>query len=540
MKTISKNYEEYYATGKQYFYPRSQLKVNFRGHFFRFEQLTDAIKEVPTVIDVVAEGEFDLKLHHHYNHEIKHDGYKLKVLSKDEVVIETGNMRGFQYGFESFMSLLKVTKLGIYLTKAEINHTPSFEMRGIIEGFYGIPWTSDDRLDLIDFLAANNMNTYMYAPKDDELQRKRWREFYPNEKLAEFETLLTKANDNQIDFYYMISPGNDINYLEESEVKVLTDKLQQMIDLGVNHFGLLLDDIDYILKGDIKNRFHSTAHAHAYLINQVNDYLASKLAAYELVICPTEYDNRFGSHYLEVLSQEVAPTIPFFWTGPDTLAGAITTEEIARMAKVYNRQMVIWDNVPVNDYQNDHELLFLTPYENRSKFLANEEFQVLGIVSNPMCQWQMSKVMVGTMAEFLWNAAGYEPARAVTNTLTELYDERVLSEMLTLATYFPNRYMRGFYSQELLDAIVAQEFETLDPQVSELAEVCQSLKVKLVDHKSYSELAPWLDRGIEDALVWEKIKHHPETLDVESYLKETKYRIGQDIPRQFVRLHLNK
>ena len=47
----------------------------------------------------------------------------------------------------------------------------SFAVRGVVEGFYGTPWTHDARLEVISFLAARGMNAYAYAPKDDARHR---------------------------------------------------------------------------------------------------------------------------------------------------------------------------------------------------------------------------------------------------------------------------------------------------------------------------------------------------------------------------------
>ena len=39
---------------------------------------------------------------------------------------------------------------------------------GVIEGFYGEPWTITQRVKLIDqFIEFDGLNTYVYAPKDD-------------------------------------------------------------------------------------------------------------------------------------------------------------------------------------------------------------------------------------------------------------------------------------------------------------------------------------------------------------------------------------
>ena len=54
---------------------------------------------------------------------------------------------------------------------------------GVVEGFYGRPWTHEQRLELIDFLARRGMNTFIYGSKDDPLVRRDWRLPYVGEAL---------------------------------------------------------------------------------------------------------------------------------------------------------------------------------------------------------------------------------------------------------------------------------------------------------------------------------------------------------------------
>ncbi|MGD1100790.1 MAG: beta-N-acetylglucosaminidase domain-containing protein, partial [Terriglobia bacterium] len=58
---------------------------------------------------------------------------------------------------------------------------PSFPERGVVEGFYGTPWTHQDRVDILRFEGAHSMNVYYYAPKGDPYHRKLWRDAYPPE-----------------------------------------------------------------------------------------------------------------------------------------------------------------------------------------------------------------------------------------------------------------------------------------------------------------------------------------------------------------------
>ncbi len=54
-------------------------------------------------------------------------------------------------------------------------HSPSFVIRGVIEGFYGTPWTHNQRKRGLIHFARKNMNSFIFAPKDDPWQRFDWR-----------------------------------------------------------------------------------------------------------------------------------------------------------------------------------------------------------------------------------------------------------------------------------------------------------------------------------------------------------------------------
>jgi beta-N-acetylglucosaminidase. len=57
---------------------------------------------------------------------------------------------------------------------------------GYIEGYYGklLDWKS--RKKLIEKMYSNQMNHYLYAPKEDRFHRLDWREDYPNDWRKKF------------------------------------------------------------------------------------------------------------------------------------------------------------------------------------------------------------------------------------------------------------------------------------------------------------------------------------------------------------------
>lgn len=110
---------------------------------------------------------------------------------------------------------------------------PSFRIRGIIEGFYGKPWTMEQRADVIGTLAAHGLNTYLYGPKDDPCHREKWREPYPEEKLQELCRMRDICAEQQVDFVYLLAPGLDIEYSSARERALVLEKYRQVSRLGV-------------------------------------------------------------------------------------------------------------------------------------------------------------------------------------------------------------------------------------------------------------------------------------------------------------------
>ena len=70
--------------------------------------------------------------------------------------------------------------------------------RGVIEGFYGRPWTFAERVDALRFLADVGMNAYVYAPKDDPKHRAAWREPYDAGEMEAFRNLAAVGREVEI------------------------------------------------------------------------------------------------------------------------------------------------------------------------------------------------------------------------------------------------------------------------------------------------------------------------------------------------------
>lgn len=143
--------------------------------------------------------------------------------------------------------------------------------KGIIEGFYGIPWTFEERKSMINFLSDIGLNQYIYAPKDDPYQNKKWREAYPPEKISKIKDLADLSCEKNIEFTWAIHPGQnpfDFDNYDE-EIEKIYDKYKALMEIGVKSFGLCMGDIDK--KIVFKRRLD-----HMKLIKDLADFILAK------------------------------------------------------------------------------------------------------------------------------------------------------------------------------------------------------------------------------------------------------------------------
>jgi hypothetical protein len=161
--------------------------------------------------------------------------------------------------------------------------TAKFAQVGVIEGFFGTPWSHQDRLDILHFMGSHGLPAYYYAPKDDPYHREEWRKPCTGKQLERFSELLKTAQENKVDLYFAISPGLSVVYSNAADFKALTDKLDAMYELGVRHFTLFLDDVPEHL-ADARDRqvFSRVAAAHSDLINRAYAHLKAKCFAWQL------------------------------------------------------------------------------------------------------------------------------------------------------------------------------------------------------------------------------------------------------------------
>lgn len=317
------------------------------------------------------------------------EGYYLQI-TPDQIVIAGKDEAGTFYGVQSLLQIMSRPEV----MQCEITDWPSVSCRGVIEGFYGNPWSHKDRLRQFDFYGQHKMNIYVYGPKDDPYHRAKWREPYPEKEAALLRELVEAAHRNKVQFVWAIHPGGDIKWNKTDSVAVV-EKLEKMYALGIRTFAVFFDDIwGEGAKGDKQ----------AGLLNYVTDEFVRKHTDVEpLIMCPTQYNKAWsGGDYLPTLGTKMYPEVRIMWTG-NSVVDMIEKNDMEWINGQIRRKAFIWLNYPVNDYCQSRLLMGKT-YGNGKDIYD----MVSGFCSNPMEYAEASKVSLYSIADYTWNMPAYD------------------------------------------------------------------------------------------------------------------------------------
>ena len=335
------------------------------------------------------------------------EGYYLKV-DKNEIVIAGADARGAYYGVQTLAQLLTLPKLPL----VEVTDYPDIPYRGVVEGFYGTPWSHEARLRQLEFYGRNKMNVYLYGPKDDPYHSTpNWRKPYPAREAAQLKELVDKARENNVIFYWAIHPGQDIRWNDEDRQNLL-DKFEKMYQLGVRGFAVFFDDIS----GE-----GTRADKQADLLNYLDDHFVKVKGDVEpLIMCPTEYNKAWSNvegGYLTTLGEKLNKGIQIMWTGNSVIA-TIDRETMDFINPLLKRKAYIWWNFPVSDYVRDH--LLMGPVYGNALDIADA---MEGFVSNPMEHAEASKISLYSVADYAWNLSDYDSDASWKRAIKDLMPE---------------------------------------------------------------------------------------------------------------------
>jgi len=354
------------------------------------------------------------------NYTISQEKYRIDIKCSEEKIrieIDYAHDRGLWYALNTILKMIENDTF----SNVSIEDYPLFSIRGFIEGFYGKPWKLNQRLSMLRLMSKNNMNTYFYAPKDDVYHREKWNERYDDRSLHALTTIFMETNKNQMDFYYCIAPGLSMRYSRESDFALLMDKINQLYEIGVKNYGLLLDDIpDELQHQEDKEVYGEIVNAHIDVINKFYRELKLMDEDIQLVICPLQYHGKGNEYYISKLGQAIDAQINIFWTGKDICSKEIEAMDAIHFINGTRHKPLYWDNYPVNDAEMVNEM-HMGPILGREEDLYK---YANGLVANGMEYCEASKVPYLTIASYLWNPKKYNPEACWNFSLKQIIGEK--------------------------------------------------------------------------------------------------------------------
>lgn len=429
------------------------------------------------------------------------EGYALAV-GEGRIALSGKDATGTYYAAQSLRQLLPHRERpGAQVRGTAVRDWPATPLRGVIEGFYGTPWSHDARLDQLDFYGEHKMNIYVYSPKDDAYLREKWRDPYPAEQLAQTKELVDRAHERHVEFTYALSPGLSVCYSSDADLKALTAKFQTLWDIGVRTFAVPLDDISYTdwnCAAD-KDAFGTgggaAGTAQAHLLNRVHqEFIARHPGAEPLQMVPTEYYDVKPSPYKKALAAKLDANVLVEWTGVGVIAPTMTVAQARQAREVFGHRILTWDNYPVNDYVTNR--LLLGPFNGREKGLPE---QLAGITANPMIQPAASKLALFTVADYAWNDAAYDARASWVAAIEESAggDARTARALRAFADAHYASSLNPKQAPELSAAIAEfgkdGQVRRLDGVLRILQDAPGVLRDRLADRGFVKDSEPWLD-----------------------------------------------
>ena len=342
------------------------------------------------------------------------EGYVL-TSSDDEnangdVTIVGSDADGAYYGIMTLQQMMEQKSAEGRIAEVTIEDYPEIEFRGYIEGFYGYPWTHEERMSLMEDTAKYKMNTYIYAPKDDPYHRTNWKELYPEDQAQQIAELAQAGHENNFNFCWTIHPGATLQF-NDTDFDALIKKYEQLYDLGVRQFGVLFDDTNDWYNGSAQVAF----------INRIDDeFVKEKGDVRPLIVVAARYNAAWGPSvsYFRPYMSDLHDDIQIMWTGAATMSNI--SREVYEWPKTWTgveRDLAVWWNYPVNDYCDGK--LVMAPLHNLNPDLDN----VTGFFSNPMQQADASKVALYSIADYTWNTDSFEYMSSWERAIEELVPE---------------------------------------------------------------------------------------------------------------------
>ena len=408
---------------------------------------------------------------------------------------------------------------------ADIYDYADTQYRGIIEGYYGVPYSAEVTADLFRFMARYKMNTYMYGAKSDPYHSQYWDKAYPKTITPEqqevgmltegmMRQLTDAAHRAKVNFIWAIHPG--AAFTDKAQTDVLDrvmGKLRLMHDLGVRQFGVFVDDVG--VPSD-----SATLALNANRVSQLQQMIDHEWNGRKALPADTVKPLHFvpqlyayswvsrqqGERFFRALSTTPKKVCVYItgravWTVPNS-------EDPTLVSSWLGRDVAWWWNYPCND--NDMNKVFpLDTYRNfddeahidRNATLDPNLKGVNTLISNPMQQGEISKIALYSIADYAWHRAAFDNDASWMASLRAIFGQRADNafHLLPLVRHYDT-------NTPLADRIRQWKAKPSDQRATQaLLNELQSLQA---DAKALSEMAA--SDNASDRLLWHELQPYVE------------------------------
>ena len=393
------------------------------------------------------------------------------------------------------------------------------QSRGLVEGYYGYPYSLSVKKSLMRFMMRLKMNTYMYGAKSDLYHSAKWEEPYPKTltktdieygRMSQdmVKDLSKTSQATKVNFIWAIHPGNDF-VGQPNVVTRIMKKFSSMYDLGVRQFAIFVDDVDVpTSEADCKtNAEHLTAVQKAIDAKWNKAGSAPEARVRPLHFVPQVYTlswvgeadrKRFFKALSAVPSDITIYTTGWgVWTVPNS-------RDLATMHTELGRPVAWWWNYPCNDnadeqiYTSDMYTNFMEmrAVDNNAR-LQKELKNGLGVVSNPMQQGMVSRIALFSVADYAWNNAKFDNMTSWKKAFKYAFPENTA---LREAYQALSPYLRWNDHEDMTKAVEQYKngnraaFEKLLTHLQQNIEVVAQCKTSANEDEQllYKEIEPWV------------------------------------------------
>ena len=402
--------------------------------------------------------------------------------------------------------------------------------RGVIEGYYGVPYSAEVTKDLFRFMARYKLNTYMYGAKSDPYHSRYWSEPYPTSITPEQEKVgyLTQemmrditsvARDCKVDFIWAIHPGKAFANPENTDIiQRIMGKFESMYELGVRQFGVFVDDVG--VPSDTKV-LKLCADNLAALQNAIDEKWNRPGVSPADIVKPLQYvpqlyayswvDEEKAKAFFETL-KPVPEKVDIYITGANVWS-VPNNYDIAKVNGWLGKRTSWWWNYLCND--SDVTKLFVadayTNFRDETHIFSTSSLEenlagTNSIIVNPMQQGELSKIGLFSTADYTWNTAAFNNYRSWEAAVRAVGGSALLADLsedlfnvIPALRYYDNdkfeylitRYKQSVEKGKPAPGSLIAELKRVNASCSRI-EKNLVLSSKLSDALFYRDISPWL------------------------------------------------